>query len=310
MARLARKNFKARRSAKMEKFATKTLVLVLFALAANISVPRAAFAQAVPTPVPVEPAGGLDPSKLPDVQGLHLGTPAQEAVAKVKSLYPNTSQKFLTTVMTSNWQGAPDAPWVSRINGYAGCPGITVDVCDTLLVRFNEPPSPPRVVSIERTLGFAVGKYPTLDNVKAAVIQKYGPNPYVLGPNLLAWVLDEQGRPLSLPPATLQRKTQCAGALMIPMSGGSTPAAESAGRTAFTDANIKQLMVDPCRVGVIVYANIMVSGQLVTSMNLTMSENSYDTRAYIATQQYLSKLAVAQKQQQMKAASQQATPKF
>jgi hypothetical protein len=239
-------------------------------------------------PIPAAPAGGIVASKL----------------------YPNTSQKYLTTVMTSNWQGAPDAPWVSRINGYAGCPGITVDVCDTLLVRFNEPPSPLRVISIERTLGFAVGKYPTLDNVKAAVIQTYGPNPYVLGPNLLAWVLDEQGRPLNLPPAALQRRTQCAGALMIPMSGGSTPAAESAGRTAFTDANIKQTMVDPCRVGVIVYANIMVSGQLVTSMNLKLSENSCDTRAYIATQQYLSKLAVAQKQQQMKAASQQAAPKF
>ena len=211
--------------------------------------------------------------------------------------------------MKSNWQGAPDAPWISRINGYAGCPGITVDVCDTLLVRFNEPPNPVRVISIARTLGFAVGKYPTLDNVKAAVIQKYGPNPYVLGPNLLAWVLDVQGHPLSLPVAALQSRTQCAGALVTPMSGGSTPAAESAARTAFTDANIMQMMVDPCRVGVIVHANVMVSGQLVTSMDLKLSENSYDTRAYIATQNYLSKLA-AQKQQQMKAASQQAAPKF
>jgi hypothetical protein len=70
-----------------------------------------------------------------------------------------------------------------------------------------------------------------------------------------------------------------------------------------------QMMVDPCRVGVIVHANVMVSGQLVTSMDLKLSENSYDTRAYIATQNYLSKLA-AQKQQQMKAASQQAAPKF
>jgi hypothetical protein len=92
--RVARKTFRFRRSAKIQKFATKTLALILFLAAANISAQRTAFAQAVATPVPVEPAGGIDPSKLPDVQGLYLGTPADVAVARVKSLYPNTSRNF------------------------------------------------------------------------------------------------------------------------------------------------------------------------------------------------------------------------
>ena len=56
-------------------------------------------------PPPSAPAGTLDPSKLPDIVGIHLGDSVQEAHDKIKTLFPPTPQtqvlvyyqKFQTT---------------------------------------------------------------------------------------------------------------------------------------------------------------------------------------------------------------------
>jgi hypothetical protein len=37
------------------------------------------------------PAAGLDPSKLPDVVGIHLGMPVEQALAVMKSLFPDST---------------------------------------------------------------------------------------------------------------------------------------------------------------------------------------------------------------------------
>jgi len=46
------------------------------------------------------------------------------------------------------------------------------------------------------------------------------------------------------------------------------------------------------------------------SLTVTMTENAIDTRAAIATQKYIDKLNVAQKQRQINQGNQQAPPKL
>ena len=50
--------------------------------------------------------------------------------------------------------------------------------------------------------------------LKAALLQKYGANPIVLGSYLLSWLYDAQGQPAVLAPAVAKRRTQCAGDYM------------------------------------------------------------------------------------------------
>lgn len=59
-------------------------------------------------------------------------------------------------------------------------------------------------------------------------------------------------------------------------------------------------MVNPCRVGVVVYAQFYISGQIATQLDVSMSENSEDTRDAIAATQYIAAQSAALKQKQMK----------
>jgi hypothetical protein len=67
-------------------------------------------------------------------------------------------------------------------------------------------------------------------------------------------------------------------------------------------------MRDPCRVGVYVLATITVAGQVVTQLDVKVSENSADSRAVIASQKYVDSIAAGQHQQKMKNAQQQTAP--
>ena len=277
-------------------------IAALVVVAAGFAAQRAA-AQAVPTPVPVAPAGGINPAKLPDVLGFHLGMTPQDVVAKFKTMYPKGGGNLGNTLDYAKIEGGSDPPWPARVTGVASrCNGGTQG-CDNLFVMFSEPPNQQRVIAMERILSFTQGKEPTLDNVKAALLQKYGANPIVLGPNLFSWLYDEQGQPAVLAPAVAQRRTQCAGDSITPRTDQNINGAQP-----LTQAGINTMMVNPCRVGVVVYAQLMGSGQIVTVMDLKLSENSEDTRDYIAATQYLAAQSAALKQKQMKSAQQVAAP--
>ena len=274
----------------------------LAVVAAGFAAQRAA-AQAAPTPVPVAPAGGIDPAKLPDVQGIHLGMAPQDVQARFKTLYPNVNSHLGTTPYSAKIDGGSDPAWLARIAGSGTLCSDGISGCDNMQVQFSEPPNQQRVVAMERGLQFTRGHEPTPDKVKAALLQKYGANPIVLGPYLLSWLYDEQGQPAVLAPAVAKRRTQCAGDYMAtkvdPNINGAQP---------LTQADINTLMVNPCRVGVVVYAQITVSGQIAVNMDVTVSENSEDTRDYIAATQYLAAQSAALKQKQMKNAQQVAAP--
>ncbi|HEY1898527.1 MAG TPA: hypothetical protein VGG49_01920 [Steroidobacteraceae bacterium] len=177
-----------------------------------------------------------------------------------------------------------------------------------MMVMFSGPPSQQRVVGIQRSLAFALGHESSPDNVKAALLKKYGPNPIVLGSTLFSWVLDEQGQPADVPAAVARRRTQCASDFVSyvnsnPQLNGAQPLAQ---------ADIDRMMINPCRVGVVVYAQLFVGGingtQVVSSFQVNLSENSEDTRDYIATVQHIAGQSATLRQKQMKDAQKVAAP--
>ena len=266
-----------------------------------------------PGQVPSAPPSGLDPSKLPDVLGIHLGMSPQDALAKMKPLYPENHALGLGAVPGYVKFGhAPDSPWIQTISAKAEACGN--DACgDTIFIIFNGPPEKQGAVGIERGIGFPEGQRPTPDAVKAALLQKYGSNPFVVAPNVMGWVYDEQGQPIA--PPNGKSLVQCAGNISTAPAGGPSPtnAAPEYGLTGIyplKPSDVTQMMRDPCRVGVYVLANLNAAGQVVNSFDVKMSENSASTRAAISEQQYLDTVAAGQQQQQLNKAQKQAVPKF
>jgi hypothetical protein len=293
---------------------TMQLIGAVILVAATFAGQRAA-AQAVttaPTPVPAAPAGGIDPSKLPDIQGIHLGMSAQEAEAKEQALYPQASIQY------AKFHNSTDPAWLSVTKGAIDpCVAANRFSCkDVLNMQFSDPPNKQVVITMWRNVGFESGKYPTADNVKAALIQKYGPNPILVGPYIFGWAYDEQGKPLVLTNAAGLLKIQCAGQIMEPQGTGGNPAEANEGGGSITNgppltqAALDQMMRNTCRAGVFIYVSIFTSGQLATDLDVKMSENSEDTRDYIAMEQYLNNMADAQKQQQIKHDQGIAAPKL
>ncbi len=287
------------------------LIFAVIFLAASLAGLRATAQNAQ---IPVAPAGGIDPSKLPDIEGIHLGMSVPDAVARMKALFPGKGGSDLgVTVAYAHFLHTSDPAWQGAVAGNGDPCNKNNSTCrDEISITFNAPPNKAVAVSIERNLLFQQGKQPTPDTVKAALIQKYGPNPIILGPNALGWAFDEQGGPLNSP--TMKTRVQCAGNVKAPIATGPSPtnATPEGGMfsTLLTQADINQVMRDQCRVGVYVFANLGANAQIVQTLSIKMSENSEDTRDVFAEEQYLDHVAEAQNQQQLKKAQQQAAPKF
>ncbi len=262
-------------------------------------------------------AGGIDPSKLPDIEGIHLGMSIEQASAVMEALFPAGPNHTLT-VTAGKFQNAPDKPWLT------GMTGSVVNACtgcgDQVIVRLNTPPNPQQVVSVQRGLLIQQGKEPTVDTTLAGLRQEYGQETakgnYDPNRPFLAWLFDEQGQ--HLPSSTPKFAPGCAGAIAQPRAGGA--GATDPYATPFVLPNnpvtpkvIAALMVDPCRSHVYVRAELTLTGpglSLVKGVAVYMSENDLDTRDVIAAQQYLDSVAAAKKQQELKNAQQQAAPKL
>ncbi len=275
---------------------------------------KAQAAYTPPTPVPAAPAGGIDASKLPDIEGVHLGMTIPQALAVLKPLYP-TSPAYGITGDWGKFQGTSVPAWQARVVATAN-PLVIANQgasSDTVTVTFSTPPNQQVAISMDRTVGYPTGKYPAVANVEAALIQKYGANPIMMGPDWLGWIFDEQGKPVAMtgPAATL--KMQCAGNVLAQL--GTTPSAATANigpspttGAPLSQAQVDQWMRDPCRSGVAVLAMIAVSGPYAITLEVKMSENGEATRDWIVMQEYLDKLGAAQKLQQQKKAQGVAAP--
>jgi hypothetical protein len=294
------------------------IIVAMFFLVAIIVAPFAIARQSQPAPgpatpnaagaspqaqVPAAPVGGIDPSKLPDIEGIHLGMSFEDAYAKIQALFPSGPHTQVA-VYYAKFLHAPDKPWVGTITAtYTPCGNNACN--DEVTVRFNAPPNKQVVVMVERFTGFEQGKQPTADSMKATLRQDYGTElPENLVPSGMGWVFDEEGRPLSAATPKLQPKG-CAGNIKAPQATGPsesnpTPLYYILPSMPLTSNAIDQLMVDPCRYYVNVYANLGLYGPgntLVSIVDIKISENAEDTRDAIAGQEYLDSIAAAQEQQ-------------
>lgn len=286
-------------------FHTKQAVLILgFALAVFTGTP----AGAQTAQVPPAPAGGLNPSKLPDVMGIHMGMPVQQAVALVKSEWPADQVKIFYTKFAKS----SDPAWISHVSarrpGTGNNQGNSVD---DITVFFNAPPNPQVVVQISRTVMMIP---PTArGNLLAALRQKYGPE---MKPPLsfdnMAWEFNEEGQPVPLPGTyictTFNQPTEGQEANSKPAEIFVFPSPQP------IDTQIPRL-VNMCKDAITVTTLTYPKGdpnQLLSSSTVIMIDHAEDLRDFVATSRYAEALATSgaakQLQQQLKNA--QPAPKL
>lgn len=156
-------------------------LIPLFALLASFSV----------WPAAAQKSGGsaLDPSKLPDISGLHLGISLADATALMKKMYPRG-----VGVMN----GGPLGPQNQTPVGVLRAQGDGRDIAG---VDLTMPPNPQVVWHMARDLVQANIAHNVL---VAGLRQKYGKETYAAGPGgrpvtddsqilQMWWVFDEQG---------------------------------------------------------------------------------------------------------------------
>jgi hypothetical protein len=273
---------------------------------ANSAAPPAASAAATPAAAAAASAPALAPSappnfsKLPDVNGIQLGMTVDQALAKIKALYPNPAGM---TVSYVKFEKTADKPWVHDI-----VLQTSVNAGEHLTVRFNDPPDEQRVLFVSRSLIFQQGKQTTLANMKAALLQKYG-QPRSSRSETLIWSFDEQGNPLNDPKLN---GTDCSGAAVYNSAGeGGDPGRPTIAQLGVDPAQ-DDLQKNPCYSGVHISANtgIPMPDGLVISLDVNMSENGYATRTYIDEQAYIKNAANQAQQEQFKKAQERSAPKL
>lgn len=253
--------------------------------------------------VPPAPPGGLNFSKLPDVMGINLGMPVQQAVAMVKSKWPVGQVK----VFYAKFPNSSDPPWITRVSARRPGTGLnSANSVDDITVFFSAPPDPQVVVQISRT-SFMIP--PTArGNLVTALRQKYGQElkQPQSGANM-AWEFNELGQPVPKMPM---------GYICTSFNQPAPGAEASAGQAA--DVLLTPPFVEPIDTQITRLANMCKDAitvttlvnpaqdpnQLLSTSTVVMIEHAEDLRDYIATVRYAQNSAASaadkQKQQQLK----------
>ena len=267
-------------------------LLLLFVTAGFASQP-ALGQNVLPAGVPAPPPGGINPAKLPDTNGVHLGMSVDQAKAAIKGLYPGDS----TTASTEKL--ADGTMWIRNIaaDNKQNCSAS----CDSIVVSFSPPPNPVQVIGITRAISYGSSTPPTVDAVVASLRQKYGKE-VMSDVGILAWAYDEQGQPINPKGPSNWRPADCASAgnLEVP---GPTPLAQI----------LPKLTRDLCLRGVFVSVQVppgrAIQGVPVAQqIFIHLGERSLEFRDGVVAQQYWEARAANQKQKEMKKAQQQAAP--
>ena len=253
--------------------------------------------------VPPAPAGGLNPSKLPDVMGINLGMPVQQAVAVVKSKWPADHVKvFYAKFPNSN------TSWITRVS--ASRPGTgnnQANSVDDITVFFNAPPNPQVVVQIART-SFMIPPA-ARGNLVTALRQKYGQEMKPLRSfTSMSWEFDEQGKSLPAP----GNGTYICTSFNQPPNGMEASMGQPA-EVMLTPPYLQPIdpqiprLVNMCKDAITITTMVDPSQDpngLLSTSTVTMIDHAEDLRDYIATVRYAQNAAAAaadkQRQQQLK----------
>ena len=130
------------------------------------------------------PAGPLDPAKLPDVVGIHMGMPREEVPGILLKLHPGNPLQ-------------PEGPdTAAGLSFSADLPGKSGG--DNIHVEYTLPPDRQRVYYIYRYVNYK--ELMPNENIIASLRQKYGKETLdtVNGGRIFMWLFDEQGH--AIPP--------------------------------------------------------------------------------------------------------------
>ena len=162
---------------------------------------------------------------------------------------------------------------------------------------------------LQRDLTWDMGKAPTSDTLKNALIQKYGPDFVESAGGYLTWLFDETGKPM--PP--LPRAVALTGCQTIVsnQSGVSRGLPSYLGMPTRTQQDVDRIVKVRCGMQVQVAAWINgTPGGTANALEVTVREIASDLRAAFAAENYMWQLKSAQSNQQLNNAQQQAAPKF
>lgn len=312
-------------------FAVALLTVLTFFVAASPSAAQQAPASGSGlqgVQLPPAPPGGLDPSKLPDILDVHIGTPTDKAIAQLNSLYPLVRNNRGTQIWGPGSTGSPasytkyaptnDPPFISSALFTRPFPEGCIkpdasgscQVHDEMRVIFSGPPQK-LLVRLERSISWE--QQTTSDNLKAALIQKYGPNVAEYPqhpPIILKWAFDEEGKALPAP----KPNVTCAG--LVSQQGYPPPNPYSISNyIGFASEPVTQQQLTSFMRGRCPYISVQVQingrpGGPANQMTVVIEELPQDLRNAFAADQYMRQAANAQANQQLKKSQQQAPPKF
>jgi hypothetical protein len=257
----------------------------------------------------VEPAGGVDPARLPDVEGIHLGMTPNDAIAVLKEIY-NPSAHGASQVLYAKFPNSSVPAWPSVAKGVLLGPNGQSN--DEITVTFSIPPLPQTVVGIQRTVMFGANM-PTASKVGSSLLQKYGP---VAGKKALfatggfGWVFDEQGQPVTGNSGMLVQTYMPSGG--APDIRSPTVLSTTWASLTPIDAN-EELRVErqsPYAVTVVASLDGTHPDSLINYLAVSMSENGQAARSYLAAQRYLQGIVAEIKRKQIEQGNQQAGPRL
>jgi hypothetical protein len=270
------------------------------------------------------PAGGLAPAVLPDLLGVHVGEPPEQAIAELQKLYPvvrGPGGAVLSAISSTPanhypFSNAPlyfSAVYNTRLNAAPGCSTNSCQGEDRIDAIFSGPPEK-MLVQLRRSLSWAIGKEPTSVTLKNALIEKYGQN-FVEGPGLtLTWLFDETGKPMP-PLAKAVAFTGCQGIISNQAGvGGGLPSylgIPQQPQQPVPQQDLDRIVKVRCGMQVQVVASINgTAGGTANALGVVISEIAADLRAAFAAENYIRQERSAHSNQQLKNAEQQAAPSF
>lgn len=273
----------------MHRSAARAFIMSALILAVGfLAISNAPAQTALKAEIPPAPAGGIDPAKLPDIEGIHLGMTPDQVIAKLKA----SGAKI--QISTVQYMTAPDPKWTSSIFASIGAGNG-----NTMTAIFSAPPNKQVLVRLERQNVFPVGTQPTADTMKAALFQKYGANPTQVSPTIWVWTFNEQGGPLL--PAPPARQIFSCGTTMLAPNHSIT--AYTANQLPLQQQELARWMALSCNSpGVYVHATFYGS-----SLNVVLTDTAEDLRGALAGQQYIEKIDAA-KQHNLQKDTQKSVP--
>ena len=253
--------------------------------------------------VPAASPGGVNASRLPDADGVHLGMTVDQATAVMKSHFTGNNLQ----IFYSHYAKGPT--WVSSLQG------TSTDQSDELDVMFSMPPRPQQVVYIERGLVLPPGKQPTEENTVASLRQKYGKELASTrgSSRVMTWAYDEQGQPANPQGPSNWSPADCADQ-NFGLVGGETPPGPGLevdyvlGPVPLAQ-QLPGLTANLCNQDVFVTARLLPGAPIqgtpvITQVYIHLGEKPLMLRNAVAGQQYLDGVATTKKQQERKNAEQ------